>query len=68
MNSWTKKRKKEVTNLYIYNEIIIFLSITLKTTERINMGLGPYGAKSSVDGHRLLHFWIPHTVPDFILD
>ena len=28
----------------------------VKTTERIKMGLRPYDAKSSVDGHRLLYF------------
>ena len=39
----------------------------VKSTERINMGLRPYDAKSSVDGHRLL-FWIPYTLPHFIQD
>ena len=32
----------------------------VKTTEHINMGLRPYDAKSFVDGHRLLFFFLFH--------
>ena len=44
-------------NLYIYDEeMFLFVCLFVnhvKTTERINMGLRPYNAKSFVDGHRL---------------
>ena len=37
----------------------------VKTTERIKMGLQPYDAKSSLEGHRLL-FKIPHFIIEYL--
>ena len=40
----------------------------VKSSERINLRLGPYAMKSFVDCYRLPCFLIPYTFPQFILD
>ena len=55
-------------SIHIMKKCIFVLFVNqVKTTERINMGLRPYDAKSSVGRHRLF-FYIPYTHLYFILD
>ena len=47
----------------LHNEEMGFFVDYVKTTERINMGLRPKDAKSSIDGRRLLWFFFGFRVP-----
>nr|AAR37027.1 hypothetical protein 6 [Bracoviriform glomeratae] len=54
-------------NIYKRNRVSL-TKVNVKTTEAIGMGLLPFDAEFSVDGYKLLIFWISSTICHFSYD